>query len=104
MKLIIFSFLLVFFLGLISVSSSDIIKMNLNEGKNNLHITSEKEFFVKDLILLNPDIEVISYINGNRTIGYINIFGGIGENFLIRNDINYEIISKSDAEIIFPLN
>ena len=63
---------------------------NLQKGKNNI-TTSEnfKPIYVKDFIRKYPEIEVISYLDGNETVGYINLFNGIGENFLIQGYSGY---------------
>ena len=76
-------------------------KIILKEGKNK--ITTSPDFspiYVKDFIKLNPDIEVISYNFENESTGYINILNGIGQNFIIYPEKEYEIVSKKEVILI----
>ena len=84
------------------ISSYSISSINLIEGKNVIIFNNSKELFVKTLIELNPKIDVVSYRYDNRTIGYINIFNGVGDNFVIQPDMQYEIISKENITLILP--
>jgi hypothetical protein len=71
----------------------------LTIGKNN-YTTSEsfQPIYVKDFINLYPEIEAISFKDGEKTIGFVNFLDGIGENFIIYPEREYEIATK--AEII----
>lgn len=92
-------FTLIFSLLLISSESANSIE--LKKGKNNVSLNLSSSVYVSSLIQLNPDIEAISYREGNRTWGYVNVFRGIGENFLIY-DREYEIIASKDISLVLP--
>jgi hypothetical protein len=93
---------IIFLFSFVIISSEDTNTLDLTQGKNNimLNITSPKN--VKDFIRLNPSIEVISFKEENKTIGYVNIFNGIGENFVIQKNVEYEIIVKQNVSLILP--
>ncbi|PIN90988.1 hypothetical protein COU60_00005 [Candidatus Pacearchaeota archaeon CG10_big_fil_rev_8_21_14_0_10_34_76] len=84
---------------LILVSLASTISANgneniiLEEGKN--FITIDTEILASELLLLNPSIEAISYFDEDlqTTLGYVNIFGGIGKNFYLRPGVEYEIFA-----------
>src|SRR3989344_5937452 len=58
----------------------------LSSGKN--IVKFDETIYVPNLVEMYPDIEYVSYFdqNTNKTIAYINAFGGIGKNFLIYSD------------------
>jgi hypothetical protein len=85
-----------------SVSSEDNNNLFLESGKNFVRFDNLPSFYVKDLIKINPSIEVVSYMKDNESIGYVNVFGGIGENFVITNTIDYEIIVTKETTLIIP--
>lgn len=76
---------------------------DLVQGKNIVTFNEINPFYVEDLIKLNPEIEVVSYNGDERTIGYVNIYGGLGTNFVIR-DATYEIIVKGNTTLFLPNN
>ena len=74
----------------------------LSEGKNVVNFgTNFEPFYVKDLINAYPQIETVTYNSTDREIGYVNAFGGIGENFIIYPNKTYELTTK--REIILNL-
>jgi hypothetical protein len=73
--------------------------INLIEGKNNLSLNLSSPIYVKDFVKLNPNIEVISYVEDNLTIGYVNYLGGFGKNFIVQAG-DYEIIAKKDTALV----
>lgn len=77
---------------------------NLTYGKNNINLTNQQSFYANQLILLNPDIEVISYYDPytNRDVYYVNAFGGVGRNFLINSGVNYEVYVKKNLTLEVP--
>lgn len=93
-------FFLVLF-SLILISSEDPRSIDIKKGKNNVSFNFSEPVFASSLIQLNPDIEAISYKEGNVTIGYVNVFKGIGENFFIYNR-EYEIIASKDISLVLP--
>ncbi|MBD3253354.1 hypothetical protein GF386_06480 [Candidatus Pacearchaeota archaeon] len=74
----------------------------LVEGKNNIVINDSEPFYVKTLVELNQDIEVVSCKNEDYDFGYVNVFGGVGENFIIYPNKKYEIIANKDFNLVLP--
>ncbi len=98
---IIFAFLFVFVFSFIVISSKDAFSVSLAEGKNRVRINLSEPIYVETLIKMNPDIEAISYTEENRTIGYVNVFQGVGKNFAV-TDREYEIIAGKNMDLILP--
>jgi hypothetical protein len=73
----------------------------LDKGKNEISVPFE--MLASDLILLNPEIETISYFDENlgRRIGYINAFGGLGSNFYLVPGKSYEISVRKETNLRF---
>ena len=70
----------------------------LSEGKNSINLSYEfYPIYVKDLIKIYPEIATVTYNNGNSEIGYVNVFGGIGENFVIYPNQIYEIVTTKEV-------
>lgn len=98
-----FLFVFLFFVLFISiVSPSESSGISLSKGKNTVSFNMSEFFYVKTLVKLNPEIEVVSFVENNKTVGYINFIGGIGDNFVVRDNVDYEIIMKDNATIILP--
>jgi hypothetical protein len=85
-------------------SAGNFSSIFLFTGKNNITLNISNQLFVKELVRLNPTISVVAYEENNNSIGYVNAFGGIGENFVIKNNLTYEITSNSDIVLIVPEN
>lgn len=92
---------LIFLLSLILISSQETFSFELEKGKNKVHINSSEPIYVETLIKLNPEIEAISYSENNRSRGYVNVFGGLGENFIVE-DREYEIIVSKNTNLVLP--
>jgi hypothetical protein len=76
--------------------------INLTEGKNIINISFDfNPLYVKDLVKIYPDINAVSYNNSKEKFGYVNVFGGIGDNFVIYPNQIYEI--TTEKEIILNL-
>jgi hypothetical protein len=93
-------------------SSIVILELNAEPGNAN-HLAAGKSYisinvsyliYARDLVKANPKIDSISYLENNRSVGYINIFGGIGKNFLIEKNKIYEISTKEEIELVIPKN
>jgi hypothetical protein len=84
------------------ISSEEVNTLKLIKGKNFIQFNITQPFYVKTFIELNPQIEVISFKKDNKTFGYVNVFSGIGDNFIVQKNIEYEIIAKENVSIIFP--
>lgn len=99
--LLLFVFGGLFFLGVNSFEIDH--SYELVQGKNTVSFYGINPFYVEDLIKLNPDIEVVSYGNYDVSVGYINVFGGVGRNFVV-SEGSYEIIVSRDISLILPNN
>jgi len=103
MKIHKFAFLLVMIIFSVSlIPPAESSGVFLEEGKNILRFNSTDAFYVESFLVMNPEVEVVSFFDGKGTIGYINFLEGIGENFVMQGGIDYEIIMKKNATIIFP--
>jgi hypothetical protein len=92
-------FLVIFLLFFSLVQTAQPGEFLLAEGKNNFSYDYFKPIYAEDLVLLYPDITAISYVENNVSYGYVNIFGGIGQNFVIQPGKEYEIIAKNKIKI-----
>jgi hypothetical protein len=90
------------FRGVYSEGSGNINSTNLMMGKNHVRFNMIEPFYVKDLVKWNPSITVVSYTEENKTIGYVNLFNGLGENFIIENNKDYEVILNKDINLVLP--
>lgn len=86
---------------LYSVSVGDYDSTTLLEGKNEVFLNLSSPHYVSTLVKLNPSLEAVSYREGNTTLGYINVFGGIGEDFVLYPR-TYELISSSNTTLLLP--
>ena len=91
-----------FFTGVYSAGSASIDSTNFVIGKNHARFNLTEPFYARDLVKWNPSISVVSYIEENKTIGYVNLFNGIGENFIIENNKDYEIILDKNISLVLP--
>ncbi len=106
---IILSIWLIVILLLVNVKSdindvNEFYSLEIDEGVNNLTInySLQRIIHVSEIIYYNPEIEVISYQENDKTIGYVNIYGGIGKNFIIEQNKTYEIISSMQTNLVIP--
>jgi len=105
----IFSFFLIAFNFVIAVENiestlEDVFVLNasvdaLVDGKNT--VVFDEYITVEELIGKNNFIESVSYYDPleEKTIGYVNFFGGLGKNFLIIPGNEYEIFSSSKEKL-----
>jgi hypothetical protein len=72
---------------------------NLNEGKNYFYF--DRVVFAKDVVNLNPEIQSVSYFDEelNKSVGFVNVFKGIGRNFLIKPGVVYEITANKNMTL-----
>jgi hypothetical protein len=74
--------------------------IKLAEGKNVINISFEfNPFYVEDLIKIYPEIATVTYNDSKQEFGYVNAFGGIGNNFVIYPNRTYEIITKQEITL-----
>jgi len=72
--------------------------IKLSEGKNVLNISTEfNPLYVEDLVRIYPDITTITYNDSEKEFGYVNVFGGIGDNFVIYPNKTYEITTRKEV-------
>ena len=90
------------FTGVYSVNSAEADSTNLAAGKNHVRFNLTEAFYARDIVKWNPSITVLSYTGGNKTIGYVNLFNGIGDNFIIENNKDYEIILNKNISLVLP--
>lgn len=101
-RIILIILVLISLLGLAGVLFADEFNFNegikLIEGKNIVNTSLElTPIYVEDLIKLFPEIATISYTEDEEEKGYVNVFGGIGENFPILPNMTYEITSTKEV-------
>jgi len=83
---------------IIAEEFKDTIK--IHEGRELVNLSYEfSPIYVKEFVLLYPNITTITYNNGTHDIGYVNVFGGIGENFVVSPNNMYEITSKGEVTL-----
>jgi hypothetical protein len=101
-KKILFMFvILILGFYIITISSKDVDSIPLIKGKNHVPLNLSEPIYVKTFIDMNPQIEAISYQENNETIGYVNVFDGIGMDFILE-EREYEIIVSKDINLIVP--
>jgi hypothetical protein len=74
-------------------------EIEIKKGKNNLSIQVVTYIDVRSLVEIYPEIEVISYEKNGKSIGYVNVFNGIGRNFILEYNKTYEVISSKNITI-----
>jgi len=99
--LLIFAIILLFTLTLVIVSSTT-DQSNMIPGKNHVMFNLTEPFYVKDLIKWNPQISVVSFSKENKTIGFVNLYNGVGDDFIIENNQEYEIILSKNIYLVLP--
>jgi hypothetical protein len=82
------------------VLSEGTVGAELVVGKNNVSVS---EFFypvyVGDLVANNPQIQSVTLVEGGVRLAYVNVFGGIGQNFLFESGKLYEVHVSSAGNI-----
>lgn len=94
--------LVVFVLVFVFVNSQQVSQLELEKGKNTVVFNNTEKFYVKTLFDSNENIEVVSYNFENKSIGYIRAFGGIGKNFIVESNKEYEVIVSENTTIALP--
>lgn len=99
--------LLVFILAFLILGVSEIILaeefkegIKLTEGKNVINLSYDfSPIYAADLVKAYPEIATITFSDENQEIGYVNVLGGIGENFVISKNNIYEIITEQEINL-----
>jgi hypothetical protein len=74
--------------------------IKLYEGKNVINISFEfSPFYVEDLVKTYPEITTVTYNNSEKELGYVNVFGGIGDRFVIYPNQTYEITTRKEVTL-----
>jgi len=90
--------LLILIICITTTIADNPLTIALKEGKNNFTILQEfPSIYASDLIKENPSIQSITIYQYGQTFAYINIMGGIGTNFLIEENIDYEVYTNSST-------
>ncbi len=90
-----------FLFSIILISSQNTFSADLEKGKNIVYINISEPIYVDALVKLNPEIQVISFTENNQTTGYVNVFGGVGKNFIVEAR-TYEIITSKQIKLVLP--
>lgn len=113
MKRSIFFSLIIGFLILLSttITLADILpekqETMLTKGENEISMPIDfSPLYASDLVNAYPEIIMITYMNEpaikenvREEIGYVNIFGGVGEDFIIYGNVTYFITVEKDLEV-----
>jgi O-glycosyl hydrolase len=90
---------MVLIMGFIIIAEPSGENIEIKKGKNNLTIPLTTYIDAKTLTEIYPEIEVISYEKNGKSIGYVNVFNGIGKNFVLESNKTYEVISNKNITI-----
>ncbi len=84
--------ILLLIISLTVIMAENPLLIKIQENQTNFTVNEYfPPIFASQLIKENPNIQSISVSEYGQTFGYLNTFGGIGTNFLIEPDKNYEI-------------
>lgn len=87
---------LIVILSLTATIAENPLEVEIPQGESNFTILEYfPSIYVSELIKTNPEIQSVSIQEYGQTFGYLNTLGGIGTNFLIEPNKNYEIHSES---------
>ena len=80
--------------------ADSIVTMNVKKGENNIMVENYFHSLpVSSLISTNPQVQSVTLLEEGQTLGYVNVFGGIGTDFLIEPGKTYEVHSSEDLVI-----
>ena len=75
-------------------------KIQLLEGENEILVPEYvSPFYVQDLVKGYPEILTVTYFEFQEEKGYVNLFGGIGENFIIYPNNTYNLTVNKNLEV-----
>jgi hypothetical protein len=98
-------YLLILFLAILCTSGILLAEdfkegIKLAEGKNVININfGFNPFYVEDLVKIYPEITTVTYNDSEKELGYVNVFGGIGDNFMIYPNQTYEITTRKEVTL-----
>ena len=93
-----FVFVIVILISITIIPANPTIQ--LIKGKNNISFDFAPNLYASDLVKAYPEIISISYIENEKSLGYVNVFGGIGKDFPIQGNESYEIIVSKNITLI----
>lgn len=74
--------------------------VKLEEGKNLISLNFDfNPLYVEDLVKIYPEINTVTYNDGLQEFGFVNAFGGIGDNFIVYSNKTYEITTKKEVTL-----
>jgi hypothetical protein len=92
--------LIVLILSLTTIIAENPLELEISQGISNFTILEYfSPIYASELIQSNPEIQSISINDYGQTFGYLNTLGGIGTNFLIEPNRNYEIYTNQSTKI-----
>lgn len=96
---LLFAFGMALYVGTAEDSHEEDTGIVLEKGRNEVQL--DRAILVKELVVLNPEIEYVSYNDEflNKQISYLNVFGGVGNNFLMEPGKVYEISVRKEIEL-----
>lgn len=92
--------LLITLLCLTTIIAENPLSLEVPKGESNFTILEYfPAIYVSELIRENPQIQSVSIKEYGQTFGYLNTLGGVGTNFLIEPNKNYEIYTNQSIQI-----
>jgi len=74
--------------------------IKIYQGENTINLSFDfNPLYVKDLMIIYPEIATVTYNESNQEWGYVNVFGGIGENFIISPNKIYTITTNQEVNL-----
>jgi predicted metal-dependent hydrolase len=82
------------------VSDNTDSDIQILQGENEVLIPEKiSPFYVEDFVKEYPEILTVTYFEFEEEIGYANVFGGVGENFIIYPNKTYKITVEKNVEV-----
>ena len=101
-KVFLIVIIVAFFFGISGIIFAEEFQegIKLSEGKNLVYFSEEiKPIYASDLVKIYPEINAITYYEGDEEKGYVNVFGGVGENFVVMFNNTYEITVEKEVTL-----
>ena len=76
------------------------LEFDFSSGKNIFNDSEFEPIYVSDFVRLNPEVEAVSYSIRGVNYGYVNLFGGIGDDFAMIPGNEYEIVVKNNVTVV----
>ena len=93
-------FAILLILSATTIIAENPLSVSLNPGRNNLTIQENFPIiYANQLVEEHPQIQSITTYQYGQTFGYINVLGGVGTNFQIEPNKDYDIHTYSSITI-----